>query len=103
MQSNVGLMRQVLFYHFVTGANGLKQVFTTPMLKPGMRLDTMYISTTTKKPYQLGVAVADGKLQIKSVGTSASIVRSNIKCGAGYANIINNVLVPMPLDQIPRL
>jgi hypothetical protein len=103
METNVGLMRQVLFYHFVTGTNGVKQVFQTNQLKPGMRLDTMYMSTTTKKPYQLGVAEADGKLTIKSVGTSAQVVKSNIRCGAGYANIINNVLVPMPLDQIPRL
>lgn len=94
-------MKQVLFYHFVTGSNGVKKVFTTAGLKPGMKLDTMYVSTSTKKPYQLSVGDRDGKIQIKSVGTTAYIVRSNVKCGAGFAHIINNVLVPMPLSSIP--
>jgi uncharacterized surface protein with fasciclin (FAS1) repeats len=96
-------MKQVLFYHFVTGSNGLRRVFSTPGLRPGMKLDTMYISTSTKKPYQLAVNAVNGKLQIRSVGTSAYIIRPNIRCGAGYAHIINNVLVPMRLDQIPRI
>lgn len=43
-----------------------------------------------------------GKLQIKSVGTSAFIVRPNIKAGAGIVHVINNVLVPMSLSSIPR-
>ena len=94
---------QVMFYHFTTGSNGVKGVFPTSKLRPGMKLDTMYISTSTKKPYQLAVADADGKLQIKSVGTSAYIVKSNIKCGAGYAHMINNVLVPMSLSSIPKI
>lgn len=101
MNKNVGLMKQVLFYHFVTGSGGVKQTFTTAGLRPGMKLDTMYVSTSTKKPYQLAVAERDGKIQIKSVGTTAYIVKSNVKCGAGYAHIINNVLVPMSLSSIP--
>lgn len=92
-----------MFYHFVTGSNGAKGLFPTSKLRPGMKLDTMYISTSTKKPYQLGVADADGKIQIKSVGTSANIVKSNIRCGSGYAHMINNVLVPMNLNAIPKL
>ena len=99
---NVGLMKQVLFYHFVTGTGGVKRTFTTAGLRPGMKLDTMYVSTSTKKPYQLAVGERDGKIQIKSVGTTAYIVRSNVRCGAGYAHIINNVLVPMSLSSIPR-
>ena len=102
MSKNTGLMKQVLFYHFVTGSAGTRRVFTTAALKPGMKLDTMYISTTTKKPYQLSVAAYNGKLQIRSVGTSAYIIRSNIRCGAGFAHIINNVLVPMNLQTIPK-
>ncbi|KAI8462905.1 MAG: hypothetical protein J3K34DRAFT_445890 [Monoraphidium minutum] len=102
MGKNTGLMKQVLFYHFVTAASGVKRTFPTAALKPGMKLDTMYISTTTKKAYQLAVADNKGKLQIKSVGTSAYIIKPNIKAGAGVAHIINNVLVPMRLDQIPR-
>ena len=61
-----------------------------------------YISTSTKKPYQLAVANVQGKLQIKSVGTSAFIMKPNIKAGAGVAHIINNVLIPMNMNQIPK-
>ncbi|GBF97275.1 hypothetical protein Rsub_09966 [Raphidocelis subcapitata] len=103
MSKNAGLMKQVLFYHFVTGSSGVRRVFSTPGLRPGMKLDTMYMSTSTKKPYQLAVNAVNGKLQIRSVGTSAYIIRPNIRCGAGYAHIINNVLVPMRLEQIPRI
>ncbi len=102
MSKNAALMKQVLFYHFVTGSNGVKRTFSTASLKPLMKLDTMYMSTSTKKPYQLAVSAVNGKLQIRSVGTSAYIIKSNIRCGAGYAHIINNVLIPMPLSQIPK-
>ncbi|GBF89782.1 hypothetical protein Rsub_02952 [Raphidocelis subcapitata] len=103
MNKNVALMKQVLFYHFVTGTNGAKQVFAAADLKPGMKLDTMYVSTSTKKPYQIMVVKGeDGNTQIKSVGTTASIVKPDLHCGAGVAHIINNVLSPMTLDQIPR-
>jgi len=102
MSKNSGLMKQVLFYHFVTGSNGVKRTFSTASLKPQMKLDTMYMSTTTKRPYQLAVSSVAGKLQIRSVGTSAYIIKPNIRCGAGYAHIINNVLVPMPLSQVPK-
>lgn len=45
-----------------------------------MKLDTMYISTTTKKPYQLAVAAVTGSnVLIKSVGTSAYTFMPNIK------------------------
>jgi uncharacterized surface protein with fasciclin (FAS1) repeats len=102
INKNMGLMKQVLFYHFVTGSGGVKRALPTSALRPGMKLDTMFISTTTKKPYKLSVGAANGKLVIKSVGTSANIIKSNIRCGAGYAHIINNVLVPMSLSQIPK-
>jgi uncharacterized surface protein with fasciclin (FAS1) repeats len=95
MNKNSGLMKQVLFYHFVTGSGGNKKVLTTKDLVPGMKLDTMYISSTTKKSYQLAVAEVQGKIQIKSVGTSAYIIKPNIRAGAGVAHIINNVLIPM--------
>lgn len=48
----------VLFYHFVTGSNGVKQVFSLGQLKPGMKLDTMYMSQgLVRKPYQVRLAV----------------------------------------------
>ena len=50
-----------------------------------------YVSTTTKRPYLLGINVIGGKIQIKSVGTSAWIIRPNIRCGAGIVHVINNV------------
>jgi hypothetical protein len=104
MYRNVALMRQVLFYHFVTGSNGVKAVYPAAALKPGMKLDTMYISTGTKKPYQLSViAGADGRPAIKSVGTTAQIVTPNVRCGAGYAHIIDNVLAPMTMAEIKKL
>ncbi|KIZ02598.1 hypothetical protein MNEG_5360 [Monoraphidium neglectum] len=95
MGKNVGLMKQVLFYHFVTGSGGERKLFTTKDLKPGMKLDSM-------KPYQLAVSENKGKIQIRSVGTSAYIIKPNIRAGAGVAHIINNVLIPMTINQIPR-
>lgn len=102
MSANAGLMRQVMYYHFVTGTNGTKQTFHSTQLTPNLKLDTMYVSPTTKKPYQLVVASVTGagaaaKILIKSVGTSAYIVRPNVKCGAGVAHVINNVLSPMSM------
>jgi uncharacterized surface protein with fasciclin (FAS1) repeats len=61
-----------------------------------------YISSTTRKPYQLAVSENKGKIQIRSVGTSAYIIKPNIRAGAGVAHIINNVLIPMTINQIPR-
>ncbi|KIY99359.1 hypothetical protein MNEG_8601 [Monoraphidium neglectum] len=121
MSKNTGLMRQargrnsngdaisgglaargVLLYHFVTGPTGVRKVLPTSALQAGQRLDTMYQSSTTRKPYQLAVNAVNGKLQIKSVGTTAYIVKPNIRAGAGLVHMINNVLVPMNLNNIPR-
>jgi uncharacterized surface protein with fasciclin (FAS1) repeats len=109
MSKNTLLMKQVMYYHFVTGSAGAKATYHTSQLKAGMKLDTMYNSTITRQPYQLTVAsvtpVAGSsvpKIQIKSVGTSAYIYKPNIKCGAGVAHGIDNVLVPLPLSLIPR-
>ncbi|KAI8462909.1 MAG: hypothetical protein J3K34DRAFT_163367 [Monoraphidium minutum] len=103
MNKNAGLMRQIMFYHFVTGSAGTKGAFPTWALKPGMKLDTMYTSATTKAPYQLSVsAVTGSKVLIKSVGTSAYTFLPNIKCGAGVAHGIDNMLLPMSLTTIAK-
>jgi uncharacterized surface protein with fasciclin (FAS1) repeats len=109
MSRNTLLMKQVMYYHFVTGSNGAKKTFHTSQFAANMKLDTMYNSTITKKPYQLTVASVNPvsgtsipKIQIKSVGTSAYIYKPNVKCGAGVAHGIDNVLVPLPLSLIPK-
>ncbi|KAI8462910.1 MAG: hypothetical protein J3K34DRAFT_163369 [Monoraphidium minutum] len=103
MNKNAGLMRQIMFYHFVTGSAGTKGAFPTWALKPGMKLDTMYTSAITKAPYQLSVsAVTGSKVLIKSVGTSAYTFLPNIKCGAGVAHGIDNMLLPMSLTTIAK-
>ncbi|GBF89346.1 hypothetical protein Rsub_02224 [Raphidocelis subcapitata] len=102
MSANSALMRQVMYYHFATGSNGAKAVYHSTALKDGMKLDTMYISTLTKKPYQLTVAVNGTATQIRAVGTTAAVTTPNVKCGAGVAHGIDNVLVPLPLSLIPK-
>jgi uncharacterized surface protein with fasciclin (FAS1) repeats len=103
MSKNTGLMKQVMYYHFVTGSNGVKQTFHTSELKVGTKLDTMYISTVTRRPYQLSVAATSPKIVIKSVGTSAYIYQPNMQCGAGVAHGIDNLLVPMSLTVAASL
>jgi hypothetical protein len=92
-------MRQVIFYHFVTGTPGTgKGTFTTADLKPGMQLATMLVSPVTRQPYLLSVAasaVGPAKLAIKAVGSAANVVRPNLKCGAGVAHGIDNLLLPV--------
>ncbi|GBF97278.1 hypothetical protein Rsub_09969 [Raphidocelis subcapitata] len=102
MNANSALMKQVMYYHFVTGSNGAKAVYHSTMLTNGMKLDTMFASPLTKKPYQLTVAVNGTRIQVKSVGTTATVYRPNVKCGAGVAHGIDTVLVPMPLSLIPK-
>ncbi|KIZ01870.1 hypothetical protein MNEG_6087 [Monoraphidium neglectum] len=103
MTKNAGLMKQVMYYHFVTGSNGAKAVYPTWSLKAGTTLDTMYMSSTTKKHYQLFVGSAVGtKVLIKSAGTSAYTYMPNIKCGAGVAHGIDNLLLPMALTTIAK-
>jgi hypothetical protein len=58
----------VLLYHFVTGPTGVRKVLPTSALQAGQRLDTMYQSSTTRKPYQLAVNAVNGKLQVGSRG-----------------------------------
>ena len=51
-----------------------------------------YVSTTTKKPYQLLVAAGpDGQSVIKSVGTTARITKPNVRCGASWVHVIDEV------------
>ncbi|KIZ02599.1 hypothetical protein MNEG_5361 [Monoraphidium neglectum] len=72
-------------------------------MKAGMLLDTMYMSATTKKAYQLSVgAVVGTKALIKSVGTSAYTYMPNIQCGAGIAHGIDNVLLPMSMTTVTK-
>jgi uncharacterized surface protein with fasciclin (FAS1) repeats len=102
MGANAALMRQVMFYHFATGSDGGKAVYHSSQLTDGLELDTMYISALTKKPYQLTIAANATGIQVKAVGTTAAVDRPNVKCGAGVAHGINNVLVPLPLSLIPK-
>lgn len=105
-----------MYYHFVTGAGGVKRVLAASDLAAGMKLDTMYTSPVTKRPAQLTVvAAASGgggaagtgadagaapRVQIKSVGTTASVVLPDVRCGAGVAHMIDSPLVPVPMSFV---
>ncbi len=96
-----------MYYHFVTGPAGSKQVLHTSDLSAGMKLDTMYTSSITKRPFQLTVTSASNtasatraQVAIKSVGTSANVFRPNIKCGAGIAHMLDNLMVPVPMSFV---
>lgn len=96
-----------MYYHFITGPAGSKAVMHTSALAPGMKLDTMYTSSITKRPFQLTVLSATNltssvnpKVQIKSVGTTANVFRPNIKCGAGVAHMIDGLMVPVPMSLV---
>lgn len=96
-----------MYYHFVTGPAGAKKVLHTSDITAGMKLDTMYTSSITKRPFQLTVASASNtasaaraQVQIKSVGTTANVFRPNIKCGAGVAHMIDNLMVPVPMSLV---
>lgn len=110
MSSNVAVMKQVLYYHFVTGpAGGPFAVMHTGKLVAGQKLDTMFLAPATRKPFQLTVTVAANattaapRVQVKSVGTTANVFRPNIKCGAGVAHGIDAVLVPAPLALVKAM
>lgn len=109
MSGNSAIMKQVLYYHFVTGPSGVKAVMHTSKMVPGMKLDTMYLSPLSRKPFQLTVTLAANTtapnpvVQVKSIGTTANVFRPNIRCGAGVAHGIDNVLVPAPLSIVKTM
>ena len=103
-----GVMRSVMYYHMVSGSGAAKATYHTSQLKAGMALDSLYLSPLTKQSYQLSIASVTGgpaapQIQIKSIGTSAYIYKPNIKCGAGVAHGIDNVLVPMNMALVQAM
>ena len=102
------LMKNVIYYHMVSGSGAAKATYHTSQLKAGMALDSLYLSPLTKQSYQLSIASVTGgpaapQIQIKSIGTSAYIYKPNIKCGAGVAHGIDNVLVPMNMALVQAM
>lgn len=102
------ILRNVMYYHMVSGADGTPGTFNIGKLRPGMSLDTMYLSPLTKKAYQLSVTSVTGDaaapvVQLKSIGTSALVNKPDIKCGAGVAHGIDNVFVPMSMSVVQAL
>lgn len=79
------IQTQLIYYHIVSG-----QALTTAQMKNGQVLKTAQGGSIT-------VQKAGSAITLKGVGSSAGIVSSmaNIKAGAGYAQAINNVLLPM--------
>jgi hypothetical protein len=80
LNKNAALMKQIMYYHFATGSGAVKGVYPTWSMKAGLKLNTMFVSATTKAPYQLSVtSVVGTKALLASVGTSAYTVQPNIK------------------------
>jgi len=101
LSANKALMRQVMFYHFVTGSAGTKAVYLAAALRPGMKLSTMLVSPVTRQPYALTMTpstVGPVKLAIKATGSSANILTPDQKCGnGGVAHGVDAVLLPVSI------
>eukprot|EP00877_Chromochloris_zofingiensis_P011065 jgi/Chrzof1/6211/Cz17g15200.t1 len=77
-------LKPVVYYHMAKG------VFKTTDLKVNKVLNTLNQDGKTLKV----IGNSNGKVTIKSVGTTAKIVKPNIWCGKGVAHGIDNVLLP---------
>lgn len=100
LTGNRGLMQQVLYYHIVTGAaGGPKAPLPASKLAAGAKLNTMLSSPAG--PYTLAVvaprAGSGAKAAVKAIGSTANVVRPDMRCGAGIAHGIDGLLLPVRL------
>ncbi|GBF89548.1 hypothetical protein Rsub_02266 [Raphidocelis subcapitata] len=75
LMGSKGLLQQIVYYGIVQGA------VSAPL--PAQQFDTLLS----------GKQLTGAGMQVQGIGSSATITEPNVKCGAGLAHIVDNVLL----------